>query len=121
MPIRNRAATPTGKSSADITYPGFVPIVVSANAITKTLRSDGSGLIRVPRLGVQTQPDAYPDAGLGHVIDLPNTDTDLMVKLSNLVPNDPGAQGMEMFTAEPFWTVALHVAVTPRFAAVRGA
>lgn len=122
VPIRSRAATPTGKSSGDTTYPTFLPPGTTALAVTKILRADGSGALRVPRIGTYSQPDAFPDSGLGHEIELPNADCDMLVKLSNFVPNDTIAvPASEMFTAQPFWTTAMHVAVTPRLVALRGA
>lgn len=113
-------STMTGEPN-DSNYASFVPNHISTLAITKTCRADGSGLIRVPRFAGYLQADAYPDAGLGQSIDLPNADCDLMIKLSNLVPNDPTSNTAEMFSAEPFWTAMAHVAGTPRFTAGRGA
>jgi hypothetical protein len=121
IPERMRLATSTGKSTQDTTYASFVPNLVSANAVTKILKADGSAALRQPRLGAARQPDPFPDTGLGRTIDLPNTDCDVLVKLSNLVPNDPGSQTMEMFTAQPYWNATVHVAVTPRYVGVRGA
>ncbi len=118
-PARGFIATETGDPD-DTNYASFVPNRISANAITMTCMRDGSALIRVPRLSTYTQPDAFPAAGLGQSIDLPNADLDLAVKLSNLVPNDPTSNTAEMFSGEPFWTCGIHAALQPRVTTLRG-
>jgi hypothetical protein len=120
-PARSRASTPTGKSTNDTSYPAFLPLATTyANGATKIARADGSGAVRIPRLGSYTPPFNFPDSGLGHQIELPNAPNDLVVKLSQTVPNDPGGSFSEMPAGSPNWTAMIHVAATPRFAAPRG-
>ena len=122
VPIRNRIASPTAKANDVAASGGSYPAVIpydsgwgSTSAMTKTLRADGSGLI------AEIGKPAYPDHGLGRVLEIPEGDCDLVAKLSNLVPDDPTADTTsEMFTAAPSYATSIHVAVTPRYGLIRG-
>lgn len=115
LATRSRTPWPTGKAndtaSAAAGFPALVPYDAAwggSSAMTKTLRSDGSALIAIPG------GYAYPDSGPGKPIELPDTDCDLVVKLSPLVPDDPTSNSVDEAAAS--LTTSLHCAVTPRYA-----
>lgn len=119
IPTRGRLASPTGEvndtASAAATFPAFIPYDAgwgSTSAMSKTLRSDGSSLIAAPG------QNAYPDAGLGDVVEVPDGDCDLIVKLSPLVPDDPTLDSTAETAAT--LTTCCHLAVVPRYAYGRG-
>jgi len=105
-PARQRACGPTGKAN-DSTYPKFVQ---STSETSKTVKSDLSGRVKNP--GSYSRFE-HPDAGLGgSLLELPAAATDLTVKLSSLVPDDPTS---DTTNEQLSHTAAVHVAVTPRY------
>ena len=105
-PARQRACGPTGKAN-DSTYPKFVQ---STSETSKTVKSDLSGRVKNP--GSYSKFE-HPDAGLGgSLLELPAAATDLTVKLSSLVPDDPTS---DTTNEQLSHTAAVHVAVTPRY------
>jgi hypothetical protein len=103
VPAAQRACSPSGKAN-DASYPTFIP---SFNETSKTVRSDLSALISVP------PKYGHPDHGLGgQLIELPPGETELVAKLSDLVPDDPTSNGLSEHLSR---SVTVHVAVTPRW------
>jgi hypothetical protein len=79
-PARQRALSPTGKAQ-DATYPTFI---VSTTQTTKTIRSNLSAITSSPPNPGMT------DHGLGGSLIEPQQGlTDWLIKLSNVVPDDP--------------------------------
>jgi hypothetical protein len=77
-----RALSPTGKVN-DATYPAFAPY----NGISKVVQPDLRGS---KDLGSGLAPSLLKDVGLGgSLLEVPNTNVDLLVKLCSLVPDDP--------------------------------
>lgn len=120
--IRNRAASPVAKTndtaSASGTYPAFTPYNASwttTSTVTTTVKSDGTALVQIPG------GYAFPHRGMGRVVEIPDSDSDLLVRLSNLVPMDTTVDTTnDMAATAPSWTVTVHAAVTPRYALARG-
>lgn len=120
--IRNRVSSRTSKqndtSSATGAFPAFVPYNAAwggASTITTTVKADGTALVQIPG------GYAFPHRGLGRVVEIPDSDCDLLVKLSNLVPNDPTVDTTtEMSAGAPSWTTTVHASVTPRYSLARG-
>lgn len=105
-PARQRACGPTGKA-LDATYPKFVQ---STSETSKTVKSDLSGRVKNP--GSYSKFE-HPDAGLGgSLLELPAAATDLAVKLSSLVPDDPTS---DTTNEQLSHAATVHVAVTPRY------
>lgn len=111
---RNRVASPTGEpndsASALASWPSFIPYDPSwgsTSAMSKLMRADTSGAVGAPG------GNLYPDRGMGNVIEFPDADCDLIVKLSNLVPDDYTVDS----TAETAATTpcCVHAAPTPRY------
>lgn len=106
-PIRNRAASPTGKP-LDATFPAFI---ASTSETTKLVASDLRGFAASPPYA------PAPDAGLdGALLELPQGATDVLVKLASLVPDDTAGAVSEQLAH----TATVHVAVTPRYHLLRG-
>ena len=106
--VRARAASPTGKPN-DSSYPKFV---ASTAETSKTILSDLRGLVAKPPYA------PAPDHGLGQaLLELPPGDVDLLVKLSNLVPDDPTSDTSDEQVTQ---SATVHVAVTPRWHLFRG-
>lgn len=101
---RQRAVSPTGKSIGGA-YPLFLDTAVSA---VKTIRHDLSGFVRSVG-GVD-----FPDSGLGgSLLELPPGDVDVLVKLSNAVPDEPaGIPGADEQLA---YSADVQVTPTPRY------
>ena len=120
--VRNRLASPTAKANDVATSGGSFPSLIpydaswgSTSAMTKTLRADGSGLVN------EIGKPSFPDHGLGRVLELPAGDCDLILKSSNLVPDDPTSDNtVEMAAGAPSYAESIHLPVTPRFALIRG-
>lgn len=120
--IRNRVASRTAKqndtSSATGVFAAFAPYNASwggTSTMTTTVKADGTALVQIPG------GYAFPHRGLGRVVEIPDSDCDLLVKLSNLVPNDPTVDTTtEMSAGAPSWTTTVHASVTPRYALARG-
>lgn len=120
VPVRGRRASPTGEindtAASGASYPAFFPFDsgwTATGAASKTLRADGSSIVQAP--GAY----GYPDAGMGDVIELPDTDVDMIVKLSNLVPDDPTSDASAETVIS--YSTSLHAAVTPRYIFARSA
>lgn len=120
--IRNRVSTVTGKANDTASASPVVAALVPYNAswtttstMTVALKSDGTASIAIPG------GYANPHHGLGRVIEVPDADCDLIVKLSNLIPNDPTVDTTtEMSAGAPSWPATVHAAVTPRYGFARG-
>lgn len=107
VPGGSRACSPSGKPN-DAGYP---PFVSSTGETSKTIKNDLSALVaKPPQFG-------HPDHGLGgQLLELPPGESQLLVKLSSLVPDDPTANTTSEQLAH---TATVHVAVTPRWQLVR--
>jgi hypothetical protein len=102
-PIRRRVAGATAKPN-DGSYPDFI---ASTAETTRTVMSDLRGMVAKPPFAGQPV-----GGGLGGPqIELPSGDTDMVVKLSSLVPDDPTSNTTSEQTAH---AATVHVAVTPR-------
>jgi hypothetical protein len=106
FPASSRALLPTGKPSTN--YPAFLP---TTTEYTKRVAADLTG-----RVGAPSDRYLAPSHGLGgSLLELPPGDTDIMVRLSNHIPdgalanNNPGQDG----GAPGLQTV--HLALTPRW------
>lgn len=118
VPTRSVSRPPTGKandtSSPVGMQPRFIPYDAawgSSSAKSKMLRSDGSSLI--------SDPGGYGfrDLGPGYPIEFPDTDCDLVVKVSTLVPDDPT---LDSTSESPAGTsTCVHCSVTPRYNTAR--
>lgn len=111
---RYRLASPTGEvndtASASGAYPDFVPYDAAwggSSAMSKLMRSDMSAAIAAPG------GYFYPDVGLGRVLEMPDTDVDLLIKVSNLIPDDPTVDSTAETSATT--TTSAHAAMTPRY------
>lgn len=103
MPSRRRIAGATAKAN-DASYPGFV---ASTAETTRTILSDLRGLVAKPPFAGQPVGGGFA----GPAIELPPGATDLYVKLSSLVPDDPTSDAT---TEQLAHTGTVHVAVTPQ-------
>jgi hypothetical protein len=113
VPVRQRALSPTGKA-LDSTYPQFMYVTTET---TKRVRSDLTGAsTHQDQPGVRNQ--LWPEQGLtGQMLELPAGDVDVLVDLSNKVPDDPAdLSGDETFPT----TATVHLAVVPRSYLSRG-
>ena len=107
MPIRRRAAVASSKPN-DTSYPKFI---ASTSDTTKTIRSDGSGLV------ASAAGTGLPDHGPGFVTELPVGHCEALVKLSSLVPDDPTSDATTEQLAHTNTVVTL--SHTPRWAFLR--
>ena len=111
-PARSRCLSPTGMSYASGGYPEFIS--THGDEVTKAVQSDLSAVVSAP-----PSLSRYPDHGLGgSLLELPAGDTDVLVVLSDFVPDDPD-------TSDDSATVGLNAAVAispvPRWAQLRDA
>lgn len=114
VPIKQRACTPTGftydTNTSGSAYPAFiVPMLIKGGStVVKTIRSDLSGLITNSSNG-----KVYADAGLGgSVMELPPGNVDLLLYLSNQIPDDPS--GTDLTAPSPY-NVTVTGTITPRY------
>jgi len=114
VPIKQRACTPTGftydTNVSGSAYPAFiVPMLIKSGlTVAKTIRSDLSGLITNSSNG-----KVYADAGLGgSVMELPPGNVDLLLYLSNQIPDDPS--GTDLTAPSPY-NVTVTGTITPRY------
>jgi hypothetical protein len=108
VPVASRALSPSAKVN-DASFPKFF---ASTAETLKTIRSDLSGLVSKPPFAPSS------DHGLGgSLIELQGANSDILVKLSSLVPDDPTS---DTTTEELSYTGYMHLAVTPRFRTARG-
>lgn len=109
-PVRQRACSPTDEPN-DSYYPDFV---ASTSETVKMIRSDLSGLV----LTTSTTGTSYPDHGLGgSLLELPNGDVDMVVKLSSLAPGDPSSDASSEQLAH---SATVQCSVIPRWHFLRG-
>lgn len=104
VPAQSRACSPSGKPN-DAGYPPFVQTTAQTS---KTIKTDLSARVSKP------PSKGYPDHGLGgQLIELPPGNlTQLLAKLSSLVPDDPTlGSGNELTTH----SATIHPAITPRW------
>lgn len=112
VPARARALSPTGIDRSLGGYPEF--LATHDDEVAKTVRSDLSAYITAP-----PSASRWTDHGLGgSLIELPSGAVDLMVVLSDLVPDDPDSTDD---TAINVLTAAVAVSPTPRWAYLRDA
>jgi hypothetical protein len=105
LPVNQRALSPSGKVN-DATFPIFLP---DTSELTKRIRSDLSATIRDPAGGI----GEVNTSGLGgSLLEFPTGDVDTVVKLSNLVPDDPTANTT---TEQLAHSATVHFKVTPRW------
>lgn len=110
VPARQRAAGATGKAN-DAGYPSFFH--ASAVEETKLVRSDLSALYRLP-----PGPLAR-DSGIGgQLLEVAPGDSQALLKLSSLVPDDPTSDATS--ESPHAVTATLHAAVQPRYILTRG-
>ena len=108
-PVMQRACSPTSKELSGSSYPPFI----NQSEVAKTVRSDLSGWATY-----YAGSGGFPDTGLGgSLLELPPGNTNLLVKLSNLVPDDPSTRGAnaEASDALAFIEAKVEVTVTPRW------
>jgi hypothetical protein len=106
---RQRALLASAKAN-DATFPQFVK---STSETSKTIRSDLRGRVSQP------PNPAYPDAGMGGaVMEVNPGQTDLLLELSSLVPDDPTS---DTTSEQLSHSATIHVAITPRIFLFRGA
>lgn len=109
VPTASFACSPTAQAN-DSFYPDFVS---STNETSKTIRSDGSGLVAKPP-GYQ-----HPDHGLGGApLEFPTGDVDVTVRPASLVPDDPTS---DTTTEQEEHNGTVHLALTPRWHFIRDA
>jgi hypothetical protein len=112
VPYRSRCLAPTAVSYTGGGYPDFVS--TNADEVTKTVRPDLSAVITAPPSRTR-----YPDHGLGgSLLELPPGDVDLLVLLSDLVPDDPDAVASSNAASI---SAAIAVSPTPRWSHLRDA
>jgi hypothetical protein len=104
VPAKQRACSPSSKPHNE-SYPDFIS---NTAATVKTIKHDLSALIRKPE-----REFGHPDHGLGgQLLEFPSGETDLLVKLSSLVPDNLEVNGdIEQLAHE----AAVTVVVTPRW------
>lgn len=121
VPVMQRACSPTSKElegphGAGGSFPRF--LTGTSTTRIKSVRHDLSGWTAAPGEG------GFPDTGLGgQMLEMPPGNTDLLVKLSNLVPDDPSkaekgfptAPCAETSESLAFVDASVEVTVTPRW------
>lgn len=115
VPAGQRALSPTGKDDGLglFALPNFPRFISSTSETMKTVRADLSGLVAKPPF------PALPDHGLGgSLVELPPGSVDWLLKLSDLVPDNPTSDTSSEAAERP--AGAFHLAVTPRFQLARG-
>lgn len=105
VPVTSRACSPSNKEN-DSSYPKFI---ASTETTVKTINHDLSALVRRPE-----REYGHPDHGLGgQLLEMPPGETQLLVKLSSLVPDNPSVSEASEQLAHKATTVI--VKVTPRW------
>lgn len=107
VPANKRALSPSGKAN-DANYPDFLP---DTTENTKRILSDLTATFAAVTLGTEE----HGSHGLGgSFIELPanGVDVDWLVKLSNLVPDDPTS---DTSTEQLAHSATVHFAATPRY------
>jgi hypothetical protein len=103
VPSMQRACSPSSKPN-NAAYP---PFIANVGATVKTIRSNLSGLIAEPG------KNGHPDHGLGgQLLEVPPGESELLVKLSSLVPDDPTVSAASEQLA---YESQVRVLVTPRW------
>ena len=102
-PSTQRACSPSGKPN-NVSFPRFI---TNVGPTVKTIRHDLSAVVAKPgKYG-------HPDHGLGgQLLEIPSGDTDLLVKLSSLVPDAPEESAASEQTLH---TAVVRLTVTPRY------
>jgi hypothetical protein len=103
VPSQSRACSPSSKPNDS----GFPRFIASTAETSKTVKADLSALVaKPPAFG-------HPDHGLGgELIEFPPGESELLVKLSSLVPDDPT---VDATTEQLAHSATVHAAVTPRW------
>lgn len=110
VPARARACSKSGVAN-DSYYPDFI---ASTSDTSKTIRSDLSGLVG------SAAANKGRDSGLGgSLIEIPPGDTDFLLHLSSLVPDDPTSDATSEQLSHTGVTGS--IVVTPRVHLARGA
>jgi hypothetical protein len=105
LPAAARALSPSGRIN-DVTYPGFIP---STAEITKRVRSDLSATLRETATGTAE----VSTSGLGgSLLEMQPGNTDVCLKLSTLVPDNPS---LNAATEQLAHSATAHFAITPRW------
>lgn len=103
VPSLQRACSPSSKEN-NAAYPRFM---ANVGPTVKTVRSNLSALISKPG------KNGHPDHGLGgELLQLPPGETDMLIKLSSLVPDSPAVNGN---SEQVSYEAKITVNVTPRF------
>lgn len=106
-PSLQRACSPSSKPN-NAAYPKFI---ANSTATVKTIRSDLSGLVNQPG------KNGHPDHGLGgQLLQLPAGETQMLVKLSSMIPDAPEVTPLSEQLDYP---AVVTVWVTPRWQLVR--
>lgn len=104
-----RACSPSSKPN-NVSFPRFISTIAP---IVKTVRSNLSAVVSKPG------KNGHPDNGLGgQLMTLPPGESELLIKLSSLVPDSPEVSSSAEQTAH---TATVTVTVTPRWQLVRTA
>jgi len=109
VPADRRACSPTGEP-LDSAYPRFMP--TGTNAATKTVTPDLAGMLTT------SGATNAADTGLGgSVIEMPAGNVDMLVLLSEQVPDEPSSGNLNGLS----WTgTTMSLSVVPRYFLVRG-
>jgi hypothetical protein len=105
VPSNWRALGPTAKP-LDANYPAFVP---ATSEITKRIRPDLSATIKEPASGT---PEVNAPGLGGSLLEMLPGNNDVVVKLSNLVPDDPTVGTSAEQLAH---SATVHFKITPRW------
>lgn len=106
IPVRSRAVSPTDRGPSG--YPAFVSAAQSTKRIAHDLRG---GLLAAPSTHFREWAPMLAVGLGGFRLEPPPGDTDLLVKLSDLIPGDPTVDTSSEGTSV---SASLHVDVTPR-------
>lgn len=108
VPADRRACSPTGEA-LDSSYPRFMP--TGTGAVSKTVTANLAGVLTSGAVNAA-------DTGLGgSVIELPAGNVDVLLMLSEQVPDEPSSANLNGLS----WTgTTMSVAVVPRYYLVRG-
>lgn len=106
VPSTQRACSPSGKPYG-ASYP---PFIAGLGPTAKTVRSDLSALISEPG------KNGHPDHGLGgQLLELPAGESQLLVKLSSLVPDPPASVAASPVSEQLSHECKVSVTVAPRW------
>jgi hypothetical protein len=84
-PATQRACSPSAKPLGD-SYPSFIPTVLPS---VKTIHSNLTAVTSKPG------KSGHPDRGLGgQLLEVPPGETQMLIKLSSMVPDDPTASAV---------------------------